>query len=321
MGVRRGEGHFALAVAEYTHSTAPNRRFPDLVTQRLVKMTVAGQPSPYTDSELAAIALHCTEQEDAARKVERGVRKKAAAVLMSDRIGESFAAIVTGASPKGTFVRLLSPPVEGRVMHGGEILDVGATVRVKLSRVDIERGHIDFETAGGDIARKLERSRRKKSAAARLTGRIGEEFDAVVTGASEKGVYVRTQDGIEGRVVRGHHGLASDAAVRVKLVRADATHGFIDFENSAGIEPRKIERAERKRDAARRLQTRVGEPFTGTVTSVTKKAVWIRTVSPEVVEGRLVRGGAGLQAHDEVDMILLSADPERGHIDFARVES
>jgi exoribonuclease R len=245
------------------------------------------------------------------------MRKKAAAVLMSDRIGESFVALVTGASEKGTYVRLLSPPVEGRVIRGSEGLDVGATVRVRLARVDVERGYIDFETASSDVARKLERSRRKKQAAASLAGRIGEMFDAVVTGASDKGVYVRTVDGIEGRVMRGHHGLAKDQQVRLMLVRADATHGFIDFENPAGIEPRKVERAERKKDAARRLQSRIGEAFVATVTSVTNKAVWIRTVSPDMVEGRLVRGGAGLHANDILDVILLNADPELGHIDFA----
>jgi exoribonuclease R len=320
MGARRSEGHFALAVAEYTHSTAPNRRFPDLVIQRLVKATVAGSASPYTDAELAGIAAHCTEQEDAARKVERGMRKKAAAVLMNERIGESFVALVTGASEKGTYVRLLSPPVEGRVIRGSEALDVGATVRVRLARVDVERGYIDFETASTDVERKLERSRRKKKAAASLAGRIGEMFDASVTGASDKGVYVRTVDGIEGRVMRGHHGLVKDQQVRLRLVRADATHGFIDFENPAGIEPRKVERAERKKDAARRLQSRIGEAFVATVTSVTRKAVWIRTVSPDLVEGRLVRGGAGLHTNDIVDVILLNADPELGHIDFTKAE-
>jgi exoribonuclease-2 len=138
-------GHFGLAVKDYTHSTAPNRRFPDLITQRLLKAAMAGAPLPYDVTELAEIARHCTEREDAASKVERRVRKSAAALLLSSRIGERFDAIVTGASEKGTWVRLLQPPVEGRLERGFQGLDVGDHVRVKLISTDVERGFIDFE--------------------------------------------------------------------------------------------------------------------------------------------------------------------------------
>lgn len=137
-------GHFALAVQDYAHSTAPNRRFPDLVTQRLLKAAVAGRPPPYTNDDLAALAKHCTEAEDAATKVERQVQKSAAAMLLEARIGEAFDAMVTGASAKGTWVRLLQPPVEGRLAHGFEGMDVGARLRVQLLRTDVERGFIDF---------------------------------------------------------------------------------------------------------------------------------------------------------------------------------
>ncbi|MEP6506744.1 MAG: RNB domain-containing ribonuclease [Gemmatimonadales bacterium] len=138
-------GHFGLATHDYTHSTAPNRRFADLVTQRLVKAVLAGKPCPYTNDELDAIARHCTEREDAARKVERQVRKIAGAVSMADHIGDPFDAIVTGVNPKGTFVRLIHPPVEGRVTHGEHGLDVGDRIRVKLLSTDPVRGFIDFE--------------------------------------------------------------------------------------------------------------------------------------------------------------------------------
>ncbi len=137
-------GHFGLATHDYTHATAPNRRFADLVTQRLVKAVLAGKPSPYTSAELTTIAAHCTEREDAARKVERQVRKEAAAASFASRIGESFDAIVTGASPKGTYVRVVAPPVEGRVMQGENGLDVGDHTRVKLLHTDPVRGFIDF---------------------------------------------------------------------------------------------------------------------------------------------------------------------------------
>ncbi len=139
------DGHFGLAVRDYTHSTAPNRRFPDLVTQRLVKAALAGAPPPYANEELEALALHCTEQENNAAKVERQVRKSAAALLLASRIGERFEAIVTGASPKGTWVRISRPAVEGKVVRGFEGLDVGERVRVELVRTDVERGFIDFE--------------------------------------------------------------------------------------------------------------------------------------------------------------------------------
>jgi exoribonuclease-2 len=139
------EGHFGLAVQDYTHSTAPNRRFADLVTQRLLKATAAGVPCPYSETELSAIAAHCTEREDAARKVERLMRKVIAASLLSRRIGEVFDGIVTGASPKGTYVRLLKFPAEGRVVRGAQGIDVGDSVRVRLDSVDVAKGFIDFE--------------------------------------------------------------------------------------------------------------------------------------------------------------------------------
>jgi VacB/RNase II family 3'-5' exoribonuclease len=139
------EGHFGLAVQDYTHSTAPNRRYADLVTQRLLKATSAGAPGPYSESELTAIAAHCTEREDAARKVERLMRKVAAACMLNRRIGEVFDGVVTGASPKGTYVRLLKTPAEGRVIRGAQGLDVGDTVRVKLISVEVAKGFIDFE--------------------------------------------------------------------------------------------------------------------------------------------------------------------------------
>ena len=138
-------GHFGLAVKDYTHSTAPNRRFPDLITQRLLKAAIAGSSIPYETDELALLAKHCTETEDAAKKVERQVEKSAAAILLESRIGEIFDAIVTGASEKGTWVRLLSPPVEGRLANRFEGEDVGNKLRVKLIRTDVERGYIDFD--------------------------------------------------------------------------------------------------------------------------------------------------------------------------------
>jgi exoribonuclease-2 len=141
----RVAGHFGLAVKDYAHSTAPNRRYPDLVTQRLLKASVAGRSPPYENDELEALAKHCTEAEDAANKVERQVIKSAAAILLETRIGEQFDAIVTGASDKGTWVRLLHPPVEGRLESGSEGLDVGHRLRVQLVRTDVERGYIDFK--------------------------------------------------------------------------------------------------------------------------------------------------------------------------------
>ena len=138
-------GHFGLAVRDYTHSTAPNRRYPDLVTQRLLKAAMAGLSLPYGNDELDALAKHCTEEEDAAKKVERQVTKSAAAILLESRIGEQFDAIVTGVSAKGTWVRLLRPPIEGKLQSGFEGLDVGHRLRVQLVRTDVERGFIDFK--------------------------------------------------------------------------------------------------------------------------------------------------------------------------------
>ena len=136
--------HFALAVSNYTHSTAPNRRFPDLVTQRMLKAAIDKRPAPYALAELSALAEHCTKQEDAANKVERLVRKAAAALWMSNRIGQEFNAVVTGASAKGTWVRIEKPPVEGKLERGAEGLDVGDRLRVRLLNTDPERGFIDF---------------------------------------------------------------------------------------------------------------------------------------------------------------------------------
>jgi exoribonuclease-2 len=144
----RATGHFGLAVRDYTHSTAPNRRYPDLITQRLLKAAIAGLTPPYATDELATLAKQCTVEEDAAKKVERQVGKSAAAMLLEPRIGERFDAIVTGASDKGTWVRLLHPPIEGRLVSGFEGMDVGCTLRVQLIRTDVERGYIDFKKAG-----------------------------------------------------------------------------------------------------------------------------------------------------------------------------
>jgi exoribonuclease-2 len=137
-------GHFGLAVQDYTHSTAPNRRFADMVTQRLIKAMLAGQPNPYSDNELSVAAANCTEKGDAARKVEREMSKRLAAVAMQNRIGAIFDAVVTGATPKGTFVRALQPHVEGLLAQGQQGADVGDKLRVKLIRVDVQRGFIDF---------------------------------------------------------------------------------------------------------------------------------------------------------------------------------
>jgi VacB/RNase II family 3'-5' exoribonuclease len=137
-------GHFGLAVQDYTHSTAPNRRFPDIVTQRLIKAMLAGQANPYSDDELSAIAANCTEKGDAARKVEREMSKRIAAVALQHRIGAIFDAIVTGVTPKGTFVRVLQPRVDGLLAQGQQGVDVGDKFRVKLIRTDVQRGFIDF---------------------------------------------------------------------------------------------------------------------------------------------------------------------------------
>jgi exoribonuclease-2 len=140
-------GHFALAVKDYSHSTAPNRRFPDLITQRLLKAALAGTALPYTIPELTELAKHCTDQEDAATKVERRVIKSAAALLLSGKTGQQFDAIVTGAADKGTWVRLFQPPTEGRLTLGFKGLKVGDRVRVKLLHTDVPRGFIDFGRA------------------------------------------------------------------------------------------------------------------------------------------------------------------------------
>jgi len=142
-------GHFGLAVRDYTHSTAPNRRFPDLITQRLVKAALADRAPAYGAEELESLARHCSEQEDDAAKVERQVRKSAAALLLEPRIGERFDALVTGAAEKGTWVRIARPPVEGRLVRGADGLDVGDRVQVTLKSTDVERGFIDFGRASG----------------------------------------------------------------------------------------------------------------------------------------------------------------------------
>ena len=137
-------GHFGLAVQDYNHSTAPNRRYPDLITQRLLKAMMDKKPQPYSDDELLDLAAHATDRENAARKVERTMRKVAAADFLSTRVGETFDAIVTGSSSAGTFARLISPPAEGRVVQGERGIDVGDKVRVRLLGTNIERGFIDF---------------------------------------------------------------------------------------------------------------------------------------------------------------------------------
>jgi exoribonuclease-2 len=138
------EGHFGLAAHDYTHSTAPNRRFADLVTQRLLKALLAHQPAPYTDAELDEAARNCTLKEDAARKVQRDMTKRIAAVALADRVGQKFAAVVTGVTPKGVFVRVSEPPVEGRLMRGEQGVDVGDQIQVTLLSTDAQRGFIDF---------------------------------------------------------------------------------------------------------------------------------------------------------------------------------
>lgn len=138
------EGHFGLAVEDYAHSTAPNRRYPDLITQRLLLACSTQARTPYSDDELLAIATHCTERENAARKVERTMRKIAAALLLAPRIGDVFDGVVTGATPKGVFVRVFKPAAEGRVIRGEQGLDVGDTVKVKLVDTEPMKGFIDF---------------------------------------------------------------------------------------------------------------------------------------------------------------------------------
>ena len=138
-------GHFGLAVKDYTHSTAPNRRFPDLTTQRILKAALDGSPMPYSRDELVELARHCTEKENDANKVERLVAKSAAAMLLSSRIGDQFDAMCTGAADKGTWVRIFHPPIEGRLLYGYEGVDVGNRLRVQLIHTDVEKGYIDFK--------------------------------------------------------------------------------------------------------------------------------------------------------------------------------
>jgi VacB/RNase II family 3'-5' exoribonuclease len=138
-------GHFGLAVKDYTHSTAPNRRYPDLITQRLLKAAMVQHPAPYGQDDLEALGKHCTEGEDVAKKVERQIEKSAAALLVESRIGERFDAIVTGAAPKGTWVRLFHPPIEGKLVQGFKGIDVGHRIRVQLIHTDVEKGFIDFK--------------------------------------------------------------------------------------------------------------------------------------------------------------------------------
>ncbi len=137
-------GHFGLAVKDYAHSTAPNRRYPDLITQRLLKAAIAGVAVPYSNDELDALARHCSEQETAAKKVERQVVKSAAAMLLTARIGEKFEATVTGVTDRGVWVRLFQPPIEGKLQQGAESRQVGDRLRVQLVHADVERGHLDF---------------------------------------------------------------------------------------------------------------------------------------------------------------------------------
>jgi exoribonuclease R len=313
----RGAGHFSLGAAEYAHATAPNRRYADLVTQRLVKAALDGGGPVYAEDELQAVAARCTERERAARKVERALRKRAAAALLVDRVGESFTGIITGVSPKGTFVRVLAPPIEGRVVSRYDGLDVGDTVRVRLLAVDAQQGFIDFEGPAGEIRRKLDRQREKRQAASRLAGREGETFDGVVTGANEHATWVRVgRERASGRIVRGRAGLREGQQVSVVLLSADAVHGFIDFE-VASVEPRKHTRMEQKRRAAVDLVGRVGQTFDAVVTGANAHATWVRIPALHV-EGRLVRGRNGLRQGDGLQVVLLAADPRRGYIDFAR---
>ena len=140
----KDQGHFALAAHDYTHSTAPNRRFADTVTQRLIKSILSREPAPYSDQQLDSIARNCTHKEDAARKVERVMNKRIAAVALQHRIGETFAAVVTGVTPKGVFVRVSGPPAEGLLVRGQQEVDVGDQLQVTLVSADPRRGYLDF---------------------------------------------------------------------------------------------------------------------------------------------------------------------------------
>jgi exoribonuclease R len=327
LGDRRDASHFGLGVADYVHSTAPNRRYVDLVTQRLLKATERQAAAPYAPEELAEIAQRCTNREREAKKVERAMRKRIAAHFLRDRIGDSFVATVTGKSASALWVRVISPPVEGRLTRGGESADIGDTLRVRLTRADARLGYIDFEseTADRDLTRKIERQHRKRRAADALRGRLGERFEAIVSGISKHGVWVRLEqtlpDGtpIEGKVVAGYKTLVDSIGKRVTLtlVSVNTALGFIDFEYAEGVDAKKRARRERKRDAARKLVGRVGDRFDVEITGVTSKAVWVRTLE-DGIEGRLVRGTRGLAIGDRVSATLLDADVERGHIDFAR---
>lgn len=322
LGERRNAGHFGMGVADYVHSTAPNRRFADLVTQRLLRAAEENRESPYSDDELIAIASHCTERSDAARRVERTMRKVVGAAMLADHVGESFPAVVTAASPKGTYARLLDPPIEGRVTRGERGLDVGDTVRLTLIKADAQLGYIDFERTSDEDRdrRKRARSSRKKQAANRMRPLIGRMFDAEVTGVVASGTWVRLLDGsAEGRVVSGYKPLKVGMRVPVRLIKTNSVHGFIDFEYDAGVAPAKSERLSRKREAARRLRRRIGDVFRARVTGNSPSATWI-VLDPEGIEGRLVRGRSGLSKGDELSVVLLRADAERGFIDFAREE-
>jgi len=142
-------GHFGLAVRDYNHSTAPNRRYPDLITHRLLKAAFEKKAPPYSLPELSDLAGHCTQQENNADKVERQVRKSASAAFMANRVNEYFEALVTGVNKNGTWIRLLTPPVEGKLVQGGHGLDVGDKVRVKLITLNVEQGFIDFAKVNG----------------------------------------------------------------------------------------------------------------------------------------------------------------------------
>jgi len=206
-------------------------------------------------------------------------------------------------------------------VRGGEGLDVGDTVKVVLLSVDPARGFIDFAHATDGAARRLARSRRKKIAADKLRSRIGQTFDAEVTGVTDHGTFVRAIDGsVEGRVVRGYKNLKVGMKIPVKLVNTDSVHGFIDFEYSAGIDQSKEARKERKRAAALELRSHIGDSFRAVVTGVSQKATWIK-LEPSGIEGRLVRGRKGLTQGSEVNVVLLAADPVRGFIDFAREDT
>jgi exoribonuclease-2 len=310
------DGHFGLAVADYVHSTAPNRRFADLVTQRMLFAVQIRVDQPYSDAQLTDIAARCTERADAARKVERDMRKVAGAAMLAEHVGQDYPAIITSVSGKSIYARLLNPPVEGKVVQGGEGLDVGDTVRLTLVSVDPEKGHVDFAHDGGDVERKLERSRRKKLAAGQLKAKIGQSFDAEVTGVTPNGTWVRLADGsAEGRVMHAPSGLTKGQKVRVKLTNTDTVHGFIDFAVDEPAAAAKLERLKRKQEAARQLQGRVGQHFNAVVTGASEKAVWVKT--DDGIEGRLVRGCRGAKVGDRMDVVLLLADVQKGFIDFA----